>query len=358
MAISLDELPTSPYSVAGGHHGFGLAVCPTLGLAVTSGVDNTLWVYTVPSCVKVEASMKGLNHVYALGGPGSPAPMRFRFVAGRGAKDTSGWMAFSSPPTSHRLLVTDAGLDAVHVIDVVGKLHVGYVAAPGAVAGPRGVAARGSLVAVSAWKEVGAGDHVVRLFEEAPGPGCRWRALRVLAGGFGGPGSADGQLECPFGLRFTADGAGVAVVDRGNKRVTLLRVEDGAFVRHVATGLARPFDVEECRGGWLVASDGARTVTMVGHGGDGCGEHGPDPVPAVLCRVSGHPSALALLPGLGLVVRMYDQVQLLVTPDATAMDAMSHDRAAWMVAVYRAVLSRGWSLPPTPQPRPLRPRML
>ena len=131
----------------------------------------------------------------------------------------------------------------------------------------------------------------------------------------------------------------MAVVDRGNKRVTLLRVEDGAFVRHVATDLTRSFDVEECRGGWLVACDGARTVDMVGEGGDGCDAS----MAQIQCRqFFGHPSALAQLPGLGLVVRMYDQVQLLVTPDATAMDAMSHDRAAWMVAVHRAVLSRGW----------------
>ena len=56
----------------------------------------------------------------------------------------SGWMAFTGPATSPLLLVTDAGHDAVHVIDVVGRVRAGYVAAPGTIAGPRGVAARGS----------------------------------------------------------------------------------------------------------------------------------------------------------------------------------------------------------------------
>ncbi len=61
-------------------------------------------------------------------------------------------MAFTGPVTSRLLLLTDAGHDAVHVIDVAEGLHVGYVAAPGTIAGPRGVAARDSLVAVSAWE--------------------------------------------------------------------------------------------------------------------------------------------------------------------------------------------------------------
>ena len=41
----------------------------------------------------------------------------------------------------------------------------------------------------------------------------RARALRVLGGGFEKPGNADGQLWRASGLRFTADGAGVAVAD-------------------------------------------------------------------------------------------------------------------------------------------------
>jgi hypothetical protein len=71
------------------------------------------------------------------------------------ARFASGRMTFTGPATSRLLLLTDAGHDAVHVIDVVSRVHAGYVAAPGTIAGPRGVAAKGSLVAVSTWSLVG-----------------------------------------------------------------------------------------------------------------------------------------------------------------------------------------------------------
>jgi hypothetical protein len=217
--------------------------------------------------------------------------------------DWSGWMAFTGHATSRLLLLTDAGLDAVHVIDVAGRVHVGYVAAPGSIAGPRGVAARGSLAAVSTWQERDRGDHVVRVFE---GSGAMWTAVRVVAGGFEGPGSADGQLKQPYGLRFTGDGTRLAVTDRCNGRVSLFRVEDGSFVRHVVTGLSGPFDVEECEGGWLVACDSSNTVEFVS-GGVGRARLGKEG------RGDGEfkwPSALALVPGLGLVVREYDRFQV------------------------------------------------
>jgi hypothetical protein len=143
---------------------------------------------------------------------------------------------------------------------------------------------------------------VVRVFE---GSGAMWTAVRVVAGGFGGPGSADGQLQRPFGLGFTGDGTGLAVADRGSNRVSVFRVEDGSFARHVATGLDGPLDVEECEGGWLVACYGSYTIEFVGGDVDGGGGVGR----ARLGKGgSGDgefhlPSALALVPGLGLVVR-------------------------------------------------------
>jgi hypothetical protein len=263
--------------------------------------------------------------------------MHFQFDANF-TGSVSGWMTFTGPATSPLLLVTDAGHDAVHVIDVVGRVHAGYVAAPGTTAGPRGVAARGSLVAVSAWKEDDSSDHVVELFE---GSGASWTAVRVVAGGFGGPGGADGQLRRPFGLRFTGDGTGLAVADWDNDRVSMFRVEDGSFVRHVATRLIYPWDVEECEGGWLVAcglshavkfvSDGVggRARLQVGEFGDGDGE-------------LESPSALALVPGLGLVVRETGnrRLQFFATPDTIAMASMSAPRVAWMVAVARGAARR------------------
>jgi hypothetical protein len=275
--------------------------------------------------------------------------MQFKFDDG----NSSGWMAFAGPATSRLLLLTDASHDAVHVIDVAGRVHVGYVAAPGTIAGPRGVAARGSLVAVSAWKEYDSGDHLVCVFE---GSGARWSVVHVVGGGFGGPGSEDWQLHCPYGLRFTGDGAELAVAEWGNRRVSVFRVEDGFFMRHAATGLDGPYDVEECEGGWLVACHYSHTIEFVGgdvdggvgraslgKGGSGDGQFS--------C-----PSALALVPGLGLVVRDRTRLQFFATPDVIAQASMSACRVAWLGAVARCVVARASTAKPAPAARSKRSR--
>jgi hypothetical protein len=275
--------------------------------------------------------------------------MQFKFHDG----GFSGYMAFTGPVTSRLLLVTDAGHDAVHVIDVAGRLHVGYVAAPGIIAGPRGVAARGSLVAISTWRGW-LGDHVVRLFE---GSGTSWTAVRVLGGGFGDPGREHGQLNEPTGVRFTADGNVLVVVDGANHRVSLFRVEDGSFVRQVATEVSYPMDVEECEGGWLVACYGTHTVEFVG---DVVGDSDDDARPILGENGDGDgefraPSALALVPGLGLVVRELGnggRVQFFATPDTIAMASMSVPRVAWMVGVARGTAHRALAgTQASPQPR-------
>ena len=130
-----------------------MAVCPALGLLVASNSDdNTLCVFPLSHAVLTamsDGAMGGLVKECTLGGPDSPAPMQFKFSDGF----SSGGMAFTGPATSRLLLLTDAGHNAVHIIDVAGRAHMGYVAAPGTISGPRGVAARGSLVvAVSAWR--------------------------------------------------------------------------------------------------------------------------------------------------------------------------------------------------------------
>jgi len=223
------------------------------------------------------------------------------------------------------------------------------VAAPGTIAGPRGVAARGSLVAVSAWKNGHSGDHVVRVFE---GGGASWSPVRELAGGFGAPGGIDGQLNRPYGLRFTRDGTGLVVADVGNHLVSVFRVEDGSFVRHVATGLRDPWDVEECEGGWVVAWLGSDIIEFVGGGVDGGGGGGGDVGRARLGRWGGGdgefkwPSALALVPGVGLAVREVGnrgRVQFFATQDAIAMASMSAARVGWMVGVARGVAYRSLS---------------
>ncbi len=97
-----------------------------------------------------------------------------------------------------------------------------------------------------------------------------------------------------------------------NDRVSVFRVEDGSFARHVATGLSDPCDVEECEGGWLVAcGNPSDTIEFVGGDVDGGGVGRA----RLGKRGSGDgdfefPSALALVPGLGLVVREYNRCQV------------------------------------------------
>jgi hypothetical protein len=56
-----------------------------------------------------------LTQLCTLGGASSPPPMQFLFISG---SYLSGYLAFTGPATSRHLLVTDAGHDAVHVVDV------------------------------------------------------------------------------------------------------------------------------------------------------------------------------------------------------------------------------------------------
>jgi hypothetical protein len=270
--------------------------------------------------------------------------MQFKFAGGGRLAFLPATSSGSSTNARTLLLVTDAGADAVHVVDVVRRTHAGYVAPPGSIAGPRGVAAcdTSPLVAVTAWKREHSGDHVVVVYR---GSGAVWEVVRVIGGGFGGPGSLDGQLSRPFGLRFSGDGSAICVADYD--RVCMFLVGDGGFVRHMATGLTSPCDVEEVEGGWLVVCFGSHRVEFLGDGacsagggwsflgkaGGGCGSGDGE---------FDGPAALAVVPGLGLVVReLFNwRLQVFATPDAIAMAAMSPVRVAWMVAVARAVLRR------------------
>jgi hypothetical protein len=315
--------------------GYGLAASPALGLLVTSDTDkNSLSVWALPSGgssgrvtfdgagagAGASASGGGLTPVCTLGGDGSAAPMQFKFIDG--VFTSSGYLAFTplssiSGGLGSLLLVTDAGHNAVHLVDVVRRTHAGYLAPPGSIAGPRGVASNGPeaspLVAVSAWKEEGGGEHVVRVYR---GSGRAWEVAQVIGVGFSAPGNRDGQLKKPLGLRFSQDCSAIYVADCGNRRVSFFRVVDGGFVRHIAKGLSFPLDVEEVHGGALVACYDSHCVMFVGDGAATChrllrlGKAGGG-------KGSGDgafkgPTALAVVRDLGLVVREYRNGRLQV----------------------------------------------
>jgi hypothetical protein len=143
------------------------------------------------------------------------------------------------------------------------------------------------------------------------GSGAVWEAVRVIGGGFGAPGSRDGQLNRPFGLRLSGDASAVLVADYGNDRSSVFRVgdSDGGFVRHIVTKLSRPIDVEVVEGGWLAACAGLHRAVFVCDG-DGGGADGGRPSLGKAGGGSGRgdgefnrPTALLIVPGLGLVVR-------------------------------------------------------
>ena len=198
-------------------------------------------------------------------------------------------------------------------------------------------------VTQAAWKQWASGDHVVRgLFV---GGGASWTAARVIAGGFGAPGGAAGQLGSPYGLRLTAGGTELVVAEScTNGRLSMFHVEDGSFVRHVATGLNSPMDVEQCEGGWLVACSCSHTIEFV----SGAAVEGGAPSRSALGGMglgSGEfPTTLTIEPGVGL--GFFDEfdsrgrLQFLATPDAMVMASMSASRVGWMVAVARGVLHR------------------
>jgi hypothetical protein len=300
--------------------GNGLAVCPELGLLVTSDSDLPgLSVFTFSRC---GGGMGALVPKYRLGGP----DIKF----GGGPRGTSGYLAFVG--AGGLLLVTDVGQDSVHVFDVVGGRHAGYVGGRWSITAPRGVAVKGGKVVVSCWRERSITGGTLRLFE---GAGVDWVPLWTMTE------ALNGGMRCPYGLRFTADGSRVLVADPGAGCVKVFRVSDGSFVQDLLnTGLEEPWDVEECEDGWIVAhAYGCPRVEFLGVGGDRVilGERGS----------SGglffeRPTSLALVPGLGLVVRegFGSRVQLLAAPDAIAMAAMSVARVGWMAVCCRAILGK------------------
>ena len=399
-------MPSVRLRSGGALSGYGLAVSTALGLVVTShaGTD-TLRVFALPSLPGPLGSAweggeapghgaagGGTSPLFSLGGRGSPPPLQFRFEDDVGLSGGLAFLPFATGPAgpdsssvsgagaTGMLVVADAraGHDAVHIIDVARRCHAGYVAPPSTILGPRDVAMapNGRTVAVSAWKggvEYCVEVQLFQLEREVDTAGCGgtgWSPSRVVCSGSVTP---DGmRVGTPSGLRFTADGALLALADSDHNRVTLFRVGDGGFVGHLGgTGrqrrLSYPTDLEECEDGdWLVTNLTRGTLHVVAGAaaGDGC-DVAPTLVqlrPSLSCGsgagVALHqPVSLVLVEGLGLLVRElgpaqeelgHEQgwpeepgrsgVRLFATEDALAMAVMGQTRVGWMVAVARALV--------------------
>ncbi len=315
--------------------GLGLAVCPTLSLLVTSDFDQqSLTVFSLnrtrdspliagagagagavgggggaaaagAGAVGAAGAAGGgagisCNKRFTLGGNSSAAPMRFRFRDASNVDECgSGFLAFTGDNIGSYplLLVTDHGQNCIHVIDVVSKLHVGYMGGdPGSVQGPRGVAASGALVAVSCWTR-GSHGHVVTLFQRAL---TSWEQVRIIGG--------EGQLCRPAGLKFLAGSCELAVADSGNHRISRYRVSDGQFLRQDAVA-GTPWDLDQCEGGLLVARYDSHDVNFLCSDPDHnrhFGAHGNE-AGQFAC-----PVAVVLVANFGMVVRDVNKNRLQV----------------------------------------------
>jgi hypothetical protein len=330
---SVDLRAWRPVAAVACGTGIGLAVSPALGLIVTScytgstisaytlaGPDHRLlgtWGGTAPGPLQFDfdsGSMPSGGLCFTV--PSGPSPAAGCSNSGAGAGSGG---AVAAPPVTGapQLLVASSGTRRVVVLDMGGvaigdkgdggdrggggPVPVGAFGGAGPdEPAPRCVAACAGLVAVSGWTKWEAGDHTVTLYAAGT-----WARVRVVGVGRG-CGALDGQLACPYGLRFSADGARLLVAEYWNERVCCFRVSDGAFAgvvaRRGAQALSCPYDVVEVAGALLVADGGNHRVVRVPADGSPAtvlgGVKGPEPGQFIL------PTALSVsADGAQVIVR-------------------------------------------------------
>jgi DNA-binding beta-propeller fold protein YncE len=177
---------------------------------------------------------------------------------------------------------------------------------------PYGIAERDGVIAVSLYY-----DHTVVLLQYESGA-----VKPEVTIGSGTEGNADGQLSCPVGVSFTADGHNILVADYRNHRVSKFSTASGAFVAHVVSnGIRCPADVLQCEDGSIVVAHN-NGVTCVGKDG------------ATVQNItfpSSDPFSLSYSPSLnGVVVKCRDGSVFVLR------DAWSHSlRCEWVHASVR-----------------------
>jgi DNA-binding beta-propeller fold protein YncE len=176
---------------------------------------------------------------------------------------------------------------------------------------PWGIAERDGVIAVSLqW------NHGVVLLQYESG------AMKPeVAIGSGTGGNADGQLQNPMGVTFTADGRYILVADYSNHRVSKFSTDSGAFVAHVVSnGISYPTDVLQCEDGSIVVAHDDGVVCV-----------GKDDATVPNIAISGNPWSLSYSPSLnGVLVKCGDGSVFVLR------DAWSHSlRCEWVHACVR-----------------------
>lgn len=353
--------------------GTGVAVCEALGLVVTTENDHVgsvfvsehrtwqtqivtdrLIVFKIQYGTVTAVAGAGWrpNHrptmtfSHVLTGASLTPPVEFTFskrpaiITGRDALPGVGSLAFTglvqasedSSDLQYLLLVPDKIKGSVHVIDVVTKRHLGYVAPLSTIANPLAVAAKNALVAVSG-SGYGTGDTNIQIFARAATDWVPYAKI-LLA-----------QVAIPRAIRFSCDGTHVILADSNlhQIRIQLYRVIDGQIaMEHKLHRCDLVRDIEECRGGWLFSEATTPTVLRF------CAPSQSRSRSYVEVRLAfGKTDTLGItnivaVPGFGLLLRTFGgTLELVQTGADVAMSSMTQARVLWMLAVYRAIRAQG-----------------
>ncbi len=179
-------------------------------------------------------------------------------------------------------------------VDVVARTHVAFWGV-GHLIGPRAVAASGLHVAVCEdWDGAEDGVHRVSVFHATT------RELLYVC-------SAAAELESPRGLCFSQGNTCLVVADAVTSRLCGFHAADGTLAWHLDLGTREPLDVVPCVGGFLVADYSDHSVARIDGTSGSC--------TGFLSDLQA-PSSLALVRGLGLVVREHTSARLQVFVEA------------------------------------------
>jgi DNA-binding beta-propeller fold protein YncE len=237
------------------------------------------------------------------------------FVVGTSGTSGSTHLVLDNPASAcfvHRdgvdtLLICDCFNDRVVEVTVRGE----FMRAIAVSRRPYRIAERHGVIAVSLWAA-----HTVVLLQYESGAVKPEMTI-------GSAGNADGQLDLPMGVAFTADGRHILVADFWNDRVSKFSAASGEFVAHViSNGISYPRDVLPCEDGSMVVAY-RKGVACVGKAGA--------VVQNITFSSGGDPRSLSYSPSLNGVVVKCDDGSVFVL-----RDAWHHSlRCTWVQACVR-----------------------
>ncbi len=225
------------------------------------------------------------------------------------------WMPDDAGAVCPQLLVLNPAKDTVHVFHIEYGKVTGTIGSVGSVRAPRRGCARGTIVAISCF------HTKVRLFRQSSSDQT-WAPYQDICG-----------HEDVSALRLSWDGRFVVVTGSSSHHLSMYNTKNGGFERGFPLDMGAIDDIEECHGGWLVATfTKDPVVSFVSK--DGCTQrsllrkskhfHG---------RLTANPAGIAFLPWFGVFIKgacYYWRVQAYVLGDG-----MTPERLGWMTSVLR-----------------------